>query len=382
VLVASEIALAVVLLTGAGLLMKSLMALHGVDLGYQPANALVMKATGVRSNQDSNAFFKEVLSRIAALPGVAAAGAAMVPPGDLTNSGNGAYFIDRVPETRDRTKDPFAYFNVITPGAFAAAGIPLKSGRDFSDGDVTGQPMVNEALVRQSLDGQNPLGRSIFCSFDSKEGMTIVGVVGDVRQRNPAIEPLPECYMPYTQHAYNSRTLNVFIRTLGDPNALAATVRRVAADVSPEVPVSFTTMEATVAERVEAPRFRALLLTVFAGLAVGLAMAGVYGVMAYAVQQRSKEIGLRMALGANRGTVLRLMLWQGLILAAAGLAVGLIASAAATRLLTTMLFDVQPLDLQVYVGVIAVLAMVTLVAGYLPARRAAFLDPVTVLKAD
>ena len=385
VLVVSEIALAVVLLTGAGLLMKSLMALHRVELGYQPANALVMKATGVRSTEESNAFFREALSRIAALPGVAAVGAAMVPPGDLSNSGSGAYFVDRVPETRDRTKDPFAYYNVVTPGVFAAAGIPLRSGRDFNDGDIAGRPMVaivNEELVRRSFGGQNPIGRGIVCSFDSQAVMAIVGVVGDVRQRDPAIAPLPDCYMPYSQHAYNSRTLHVIIRTLGDPTALAATVRRVSAEVSPDVPVSFTTMEATLSKGVEAPRFRALLFSVFAGLAVCLAMAGVYGVMTFAVQQRSKEIGLRMALGASKRSVLRLILGQGLTLAAVGLALGLAAAAAATRLLTTVLFEVQPLDIQVYLGVVVLLGVLTLVAGYLPARRAAIVDPMEVLKAN
>jgi putative ABC transport system permease protein len=385
VLVVSEIALAVVLLTAAGLLMKSLTALHGVDLGYRPENALVMKATGVRSLQETNAFFREVMSRIAALPGVVAVGATMVPPGDLTNSGNGAYFIDRVPETRDRTKDPFADFNVITPGTFAASGIPLRSGRDFNDGDITGQPMVaivNEALVRKSFNGANPIGRAIFCSFDSKEAMTIIGVVGDVRQRNPAIEPLPDCYMPYTQHTYNNRMLHVIIRTVGDPLPLAGALRRLAAEASPEVPVSFETMEATVSKGVETPRFRALLFGVFAGLAVCLAMAGVYGLMAFAVQQRAKEVGLRMALGASRGTVMRLILEQGFVLAAAGLTVGLAAAAAATRLLRTMLFDVQPLDLEVYLAVAVVLGLVTLLAGYLPARRAAGMNPVEILKAE
>jgi putative ABC transport system permease protein len=372
-------------LTGAGLLMKSLVALHHVELGYKPENTLVMKATGVRSRQENNAFFREVMSRIAALPGVIAVGAAMVPPADLSNSGSGSYFIDRVPEVRDRTRDPFAYYNVVTPGIFSAAGIPLKSGRDFNDGDTTGQPMVaivNETLVRKSFSGESPLGRAIFCSFDTKDAMTIVGVVGDVRQRNPAVEPAPDCYMPYTQHAYNNATLSVIVRTVGDPTAPAGTIRRLAADVSPDVPVSFKTMEAIIAERKEDPRFRALIFGVFAGLAVCLAMAGVYGVMAFAAEQRSKEIGLRIALGASEGAVLRLMLGQGFVLASTGLALGLATAVAATRLLTTMLFEVQPIDVQVYAGVAVVLSVVTLAAAYVPARRAAVVDPVEVLKAD
>jgi putative ABC transport system permease protein len=385
VLVVAEIALAFVLLTGAGLLMKSLMALHNVELGYRPENRLVMRASGVRSTQENTVYFGEVLTRIAALPGVVAAGAAMVRPGDLANSGSGAYFIDRVPETRDRTTDPFAYFNVVAPGTFSAFGIPLTRGRDFRNSDTRDQPMVaivNEALVRKSLGGEDPIGRSIFCSFDSRAPMTIVGVVSDVRQRNPAVAPLPECYMPYTQHAYNGHTLNVIIRTVGDPLTIAPAVRRVAAAVSPDVPVSFTTMEAAVSKQVEAPRFLALLFAVFAGLAVCLAVAGVYGLMAYAVQQRSKEVGLRMALGAGRGTVLRLMLRQSLVLATAGMGLGFAAAIAAASVLGTVLFEVQPLDAVVYPAVIALLGFVTLAAAYVPARRAAVLDPVEVLKAD
>ncbi len=277
VLVVCEIALAVVLLTGAGLLVRSLIALHRVDLGFQPENVLVMRATGVRTPAENNAFFGALLPRIAALPGVVAVGATSIPPGDLSYSGDGSYFIDRVPESRDRNLDPRALFTIVAPGAFAALGIPLKEGRDFSESDTADSPLVaivNEALVRKALPGQNPIGRTIFCSWDRKGGMTIVGVVGDVRQRNPALEPMPDCYMPYTQHNYNSNTLMLVTRTVGDPTALAGSVRRAAAEIAPDVPVSFTTMEATLSKRVEEPRFRALLLSVFAGLAVCLAMVG------------------------------------------------------------------------------------------------------------
>ena len=384
-LVVAEIALAVVLLTAAGLLVKSLVALRNVELGFQPENVLVMKATGMSSSlRENNVFFRDVLSRIAAVPGVVAVGAMSSPPGDLSNSGSGTYFIDRIPETRDRANDPFTYFSIVAPGTFAALGIPLKSGRDFDESDIVDAPMVaivNEALVQRSLGGgENPIGRTIYCNFDVDAPMTIVGVVGDVRQRGPGDEPVADCYMPYRQHSYNTSTLYVVARTAGDPAALAPTLRRVTADVSPTVPVSFTTMEAIVSERVEDPRFRALLLAAFAGLAVCLAMAGVYGVMAYSVEQRSNEIGLRMALGASKNSVLRLILGQGLVLAVVGLALGLMASVAATRLLTTMLFEVQPVDAQVYLGVAMLLGAVTLVAGYLPARRAAVLDPVEVIR--
>jgi putative ABC transport system permease protein len=379
VLVASEVALAVVLMTGAGLLIKSLVALHHVELGFQPENVLVMKATG------NARFFTEVVPRISAVAGVLAAGATSIPPGDLTNSGDGAYFIDRVPTQRDRMSEPAAMFTIVTPGAFAALGTPLKSGRDFSESDTEDAPLVaivNEALVRQAFGGQDPIGRTIFCSFDRKEGMTIVGVVGDVRQRHPALSPMPDCVMPYRQHNYNSNMLHVVIRTAGDPTALSGTVRRLAAEIAPEVPVSFTTMEATLSKRVEEAQFRAVLFALFAGLAVCLAMAGVYGVMTHAVGLRSKEIGLRMALGASRASVLRLILGQGLGLAAGGLALGLAVAFGATRLLTTALFEVQPVDAQVYLGVVLLVGVVTLIAGYLPARRATIVDPAEVLRAE
>ena len=212
--------------------------------------------------------------------------------------------------------------------------------------------------------------------------MTIVGVVGDVRTNNPSVEPIPECYMPYLQHAYNRNTLHVVARTSTDPTSLISTLRRISAESARDVPVSFTTMNELLSNNVAEPRFRALLLGTFAALAVCLAMAGVYGVMAYAVQQRSNEIGLRMALGASRTSVLRLILTQAMILAAGGLAVGLSISLASTRLLGKMLFQVEPMDAVVYAGAIALVAAVTLVAGFMPARRAAIMDPMTMLKSD
>jgi predicted lysophospholipase L1 biosynthesis ABC-type transport system permease subunit len=242
--------------------------------------------------------------------------------------------------------------------------------------------IVNEALVRKSLGGQDPIGRTIFCSWDRTDGMTIVGVVGDARERNPGLEPMPDCYMPYRQHPYNGNTLNVVAHTDGDPMALAPSIRRVAVEIAPEVPVSFTTMEATIAKRMAEPRFRALLLLVLAGIAGGLAMAGVYGVVAHAVEQRSKEICLRMALGASRTAVLGMMLRQGVMLAIVGTALGLAGALGATRFLETMLFEVRPLDVTVYLAVVVLLGVVTLLASYLPARRAAVLNPVELLKTE
>jgi predicted permease len=275
--------------------------------------------------------------------------------------------------------------SIIAPGTFEALGIPLMSGRDFDHGDTRDRPLVaivNEALVRKSFGRQDPIGRRIHCLFDRSDPMTIVGVVGDVRQRNPAIEPTAECYMPYQQHSYNSNTLNVVIRTAGNPLDVAPTVRRVAADVSREVPVSFTTMDAMVSDSVAESRFRALLFGLFAGVAVCLAMAGVYGVMAFTVAQRSREIGVRVALGATRLSVVRSVLGHGLGVATCGLAVGLAIAAVASRLVEAMLFDVRRFDIPVYGGVSALVAVITLIAGFVPSWRAAMVNPGDILKTE
>jgi putative ABC transport system permease protein len=241
-LVTGEIALAVMLVCAAGLLIKSFIALHNVALGFRPENVLVMRATvpapafpaGVERTRQ---FFKEMLARAGTLPGVLAAGATMAPPGYVDSTG--AYVIDRLPAKPDWSRAPSVVLSVIAPGTFAALGIPLKSGRDFSDSDAPDRPfvaVVNEALVRQSFHNQDPLGRTIFCPFDSLEGMKIIGVVGDVRQRGPDSEPMPECYMPYEQHGFNGPALSLVVRTAGDPNALAQTLRRLAHESNPEAP--------------------------------------------------------------------------------------------------------------------------------------------------
>jgi predicted permease len=384
VLVVVEIALAVVLVSAAGLLIKSFVALQNVPLGFRPENVLVMRATVpappatafVRARQ----FFRTVISRAAALPGVAAAGATMAPPGNVDSTG--FYFIDTLPPPPEPPA-PAVVLSIVAPGTFSALGIPLKAGRDFSDSDTLDRPfvaVVNEALVRKSFVHQNPLGRTIFCPFDSPQGMTIIGVVGDVRQRGPEREPMPECYMTYEQHLFNGPDLSVVVRTAGDPNALGETLRRIAHESNPEAPMKFTTMEALTAGNVAAPRFRTLLFAAFGALAVCLAIAGIYGVMAYSVTQRSYEVGLRIALGAGQGGVVWLILRQGMALAAIGLNLGLAASIAGTRLLKSMLFQVRPNDPWVYVSVAVMVAVVTLAAGYIPASRAARIDPTRTLR--
>jgi predicted permease len=217
-LVVAEIALAVTLVSASGLLIKSLAALQNVVLGFRSENVLVMRATVPGSlaagTPRARQFFRDMLSQIGRLPGVSAAGATMAPPGSIDSSDG--YFVDRLPANPDRTRAPEVVLSIVAPGTFAALGIPVKSGRDFTDNDTPERPLVavvNEALVRRSFPNQYPLGRTIFCSFDRLQGMTIIGVVGDVRQLGPERDPMSECYMPYGQHEFNGLTLSIVART-------------------------------------------------------------------------------------------------------------------------------------------------------------------------
>jgi predicted permease len=275
--------------------------------------------------------------------------------------------------------------SIVAPGTFAALGIPLVRGRDFDNRDVRDAPMtaiVNETLARRALPGQDVIGHKIVCAFDSLEPMTIVAVVGDVRQSGPADDPRPECYMPYLQHFYNGATLSMVIRTATDPMSLAETVRRKAQELAPGVPVRFTTLDALTAQHVAQPRFRALLIGEFAAVALALALIGVFGVMAYVVSQRTVEIGLRLALGATAGQILSLLLGRGVAVISVGLAVGLLGTALTTRYLASLLFEIKPTDPMTYVGVAALLATTSLVALYVPASRATRIDPLVALRCE
>lgn len=387
-LVVAEIALSVVLLAGAGLLIRSFVAMHNVSLGYRPENVLVMgatvPATDLESRRRASRFYRDLLAEVATLPGVSAAGASRTPPGRLSSWGG--YWIDHLPGPEAmNTTAPQAVFSVVSPGALAALQIPIKRGRDFNDSDIYDAPftaVINESLARTSFAGQDPIGRMIYCGLDSPKPMKIVGIVGDIRQSGPARAPQSEIYMAYQQHPGPAASMSLLVRTAVDPAAMFETVRKKSLAVSPDVPVKFTTLETMLAENVAAPRFRTLLLGIFAGLAVCLAMAGVYGVMAFVVGQRANEIGLRMALGASQAKVMTLVLRQGLTLAGIGLAIGLGGAIAATRLLSKMLFEVKAGDPLTYAGVIILLALVALAATYIPARRATKVDPLIALRQE
>jgi ABC-type antimicrobial peptide transport system permease subunit len=210
--------------------------------------------------------------------------------------------------------------------------------------------------------------------------MTIVGVVGSVRQAGPANAPVPECYMPYRQHFYNAGTLSLVIRSAVDPSSLTDAVRRKARELSPAVPVRFTYLTDQLDRHLAAPRFRGLLVAAFAGIALVLALIGVFGSAAYAARQRTREIGLRMALGATPGMVLWLLLGRGLVMTAAGLALGLLGAAAASHLVSSLLFEVAAMDPLTYAAVAGLLGVTSLAALYLPAWRATRLSPTVALR--
>ena len=383
-LVVAEIALSVILVAGAGLLIKSLLALQNVQLGIT-SERIVMAETSVPSVDLDSAkrgirFYTQLLPELRAVPGVRSAAATTMIPG--YTSSNGIYFVDHFPASYDIT-GPNAIFTVVTPGAFATMGIPLHAGRDFNDSDTNDAPftaMINEALARRTFPNQDPIGHVIFCGLDSMNPMKIVGVVGNVRQEGPTSEPEAEIYMPYLQHPQPATNMRVIVRTDAEAGVITAAMREKMRTISPDVPAKFSTMEQALAENIAAPRFRTLLLGIFAGLAVCLALAGVYGVMSYVVGQRANEIGLRMALGASPSEILRLILRQAVVLAGMGIVIGFAGAAAVTRLLTSMLFGVKPTDPATYAAVIGIVLAAALLASYIPARRAMRVDPMVALR--
>jgi putative ABC transport system permease protein len=382
-----EIALAVVLVTGAGLLGRSLAALAAVDMGFTPEQLLVLRTSvPVRDRADAPravAFYRDLLPQLRALPGITALAAVRSPP-TIVNS-NGAYRLegDNDPFT---VNSPQALFNVVTPGYFQTLGVPVRRGREVADGDTYDAPpvaVINEALARASFPGQDPIGRRIQCGLDRPDFMTIVGVVGDLRARGPARPPLPEIYMPFAQHPNYATAMTIVARTSArDPRALADTIRRKIGERNPDVPLGVSTMEETIALATSGSRFQTFLLVVFAGIALILALAGVYGVMAYTVSQRIPELGVRIALGASPHDIRGLVLGDGARLAAVGLAAGLALALLSGRILQGLLFGITPRDPVVLTLVTVAVAAATLAACYVPVRRAVGVDPMVALRAE
>jgi putative ABC transport system permease protein len=396
-LVVGEFALALVLLAGAGLLVKSFSRVLGESPGFDARGVLTMRLvlpqTKYRSYEEHRAFYSNLFGRLRALPGVEAVGANNLLPLN-GNGGSRTFLIEGRPVPPGQPK-PEEQLRFVTPGYFASLRVPVLRGRDFDERDVQSAPrvaVVTRAMAERHWPGEEAVGKRIAYAGIARgqeqrpEWIEVVGVVGDVRHRGLDLESKPEIYVPVYQPLFSNRpvpplSLYVAVRTSGDAGALAASVRREVAAVDPEQPVAnVRTMEERLAESVAQRRFNMTLLGIFACVALVLAGVGVYGVMAYAVARRTHEIGIRVALGARRGDVLRLVLRQGMWLALAGVAAGLVGAYAATRLMSGLLYGVSPTDPLTFAGVAALLAAVGLLACLVPARRATKVDPMVALR--
>jgi putative ABC transport system permease protein len=398
VLVVSEVALAVVLLTGAGLMIRSLWKLQSIDLGIKPENVLALRVSYPErpANQNDPAgqeraivqFYRDLTDRVKALPGVRSVGAV----GDLPLAdefSSWSILVDNAPMT-SVGEAPAATPEQVTPGYFRTMGIPVLRGREFTledDADAPLVALVNEAAVKKLWPAKNPIGGTIKMLNKTSPWATVVGVVKDVRAAGYTEDVPPTIYFPHAQAGqsayYTPAAMNLVIKADGDPLALAGPVRQIVRQLSASTPVSkVQTMESVVAASVASRRFSTELLAGFAALALLLAAIGIYGVIAYDVSQRTYEIGLRMALGAQSTQVAGMMLGRGVRMVALGLVLGVAGSLAVTGVLASLLVDVSRLDPVTIVGVVVILGLVAAGAAYLPARRASAVDPMVALRRD
>ncbi|HEU0120634.1 MAG TPA: ABC transporter permease [Bryobacteraceae bacterium] len=390
-LVVAEIAMAFVLALSAGLIFKSFVKLNEVDLGFRPGGVLVayaaVPASGAEESQRAAArWFTDLSGKLAELPGVEYASAAMgVPTGSYNSSGS--FIIEGKQEWNSgRASDlPQARFRLAGANYFHTLGIGLRGGRDFSVRDAGDDPLVaivSESLAKQYFPREDPIGRRVQAGLDKQEWMTIVGVVGDVRSASPDTAPAAELYMPYAQHPRYADELQVVVRTKSDPAMIMEPVRRLIHGQRPEVALRFVTLDQMVNDTIALPRFRTVLLGTFSAIAVLLALAGVYGVMAYIVEQRRTEFGVRLAMGATGADLAKQTLTDALRLAAIGVGAGLCLSLLAQKTIASFLFGVQPTDVTTWALAIACLSVVAILAAWMPARRAATLNPADILRGD
>ncbi|HEX4021423.1 MAG TPA: ABC transporter permease [Acidobacteriaceae bacterium] len=387
VLLTTEVALTVVLLIGAGLLLKSFLQLRSTDIGCTTNNVLtmsfVLSDSKYQKPEQVASFYEQLLQRVRSLPGVQAAGLTLAVPGSGFPGNLHFNIVEHPPLPKG--KYIYAMMGAVDPGYFQAIQIPLRKGRFFTDGerwDNDHDAIVNEAFVRQYFPGEDPLGRHIHTRWrtDAGEEYAIVGVVGDTRY-DLAKQPEPTMYFPIYDGNADAATL--VVRSQHDVASLALPIQKQIAQLDPDLPVYHVlTMEQLIGRSTQDASFNATLVLAFAGLSLVLAAVGLYGVLSYLVTQRTSEIGIRIAMGAQRSQVLGLVLGEGLRPAWVGLALGLLGGGIAARLIREMLYGVKPLDWSVYAVVAVALALVACVACVVPAWRASRLDLVRALRAE
>jgi predicted permease len=394
-LVVAEVALAVVLVIGAGLLIRSFSNLMQVDAGFDRSKmvtfGLVLPPARYPVPQRVP-FYTRVTEQLRQIPGVQAASLMSgLPPLRAVNANDTDFeHITASESNEDTPAENVDYWQFVSHEYVETMGIPVVRGRDFGPEDIGGNPtvLINETLANKFYKGIDPIGRRIKPGYeDDSPWATVVGVLKDVKQGGMAEETGTELYMLYDQAPRLlggvTTNMNIVIRTAADPAALAPEIRRVVREADPSLPlVRYRTMDEVFSAAVARPRFLTTLLGIFAGLALLLAAIGTYGILSYAVTERRQEIGIRMALGASRGTVLGMVLRHGLILAGAGLLLGLGASLLLTNLLRAQLFNVQPTDPVTMAAVAVFISLVAIVACLVPARRATTVDPMIVLRQD
>jgi putative ABC transport system permease protein len=397
VLVASEFALALVLSAGAGLMIRSFVALQGIDPGFDPRSVLtlIVSVAGAQEGLPPRraAFYQGLLERVRVLPGVSSASAINHLPlaGDIWGW---PFNVEGRPLPKPG-ETPTAAYRVVLPGYFHTMGIPMLRGRDVADTDRLGTPgvvVVNEWLAAHHWPGEDPLGKRLTLGNprENPSWLTVVGVVKNAVRSRWTAAPQEEIFLPYLQtrdylerpgnaHAY----LTLVVRASGDPSALAPAIRGIVSSMDRGVPVSqVQTMEEVVAQSTAGPRFHLLLLGAFAAVAILLAAVGIYGVMSYSVSRRTNEIGIRMALGAKPSDVVRLIVGHGMLVALGGAVVGLAGALGLTRLMSSLLYGVGASDPATFLAVSLLLGAVALAASYIPARRATRIDPLTALRCE
>ncbi len=380
-LVAAQIAMALVILVAAGLLGRSFAALQTVDPGFSPAGVLSIEVNLPRVKYDSSskivAFYEQVVARAALIPGATAASA--IYPLPLGGDGwSGSIEVEGlVPNPGD--PEPHAEYSVAMPGYFRTAGVPLKSGREFTSADAREAPLVgviDERLARKYWPGQNPIGKRFKGGDD---WTTVVGVVGHVHRAGPADEGEGQIYMPLAQYA--QRGMAVVVHTAGDPTVLMPALRQAIRAQDPDLPTAgIQTMDQLVIRATARQRFNMLMLAVFALVALGLASVGIYGVMSYLVAQRTREIGIRIALGGQPKDIRRMIVRESLVISVSGLAVGALVSLALSRAVASLLFGIQATDPPTYISIALLLLTVAAAASFGPARRATRVDPLVALR--